>query len=106
MLIHFISFIASSSHVYWALLCARDRAVKKMDQSYFHRPQSPAGRQAINRGPNQKDYYVLYYGCSLVVQLVKNLPVMQEIQVQFLGWKDPLEKEMATHSSMLAWKIP
>ena len=36
----------------------------------------------------------------------KNLPAMQETQVQSLLWEDPLEKEMATHSSMLAWKIP
>ena len=42
---------------------------------------------------------------SLVVQSVKNLPVVQETQVQSLGWEDPLEKEMATHSSTLAWKI-
>ena len=42
---------------------------------------------------------------SLVAQLVKNLPAMQEIPVQFLGREDPLEKEMATHSSILAWKI-
>ena len=40
-----------------------------------------------------------------VAQLVKNLPAMQETQVQSLGQKDPLEKEMATHSSILAWKI-
>ena len=38
--------------------------------------------------------------------MVKILPAMQETQVQSLGWKDPLEKEMATHSSILAWKIP
>ena len=38
--------------------------------------------------------------------MVKHLPAMQETQVQFLGWEDPLEKEMATHSSILAWKIP
>ena len=38
--------------------------------------------------------------------MVKNLPAMQEIQVQSLGWEDPLEKEMATHSSTLLWKIP
>ena len=38
--------------------------------------------------------------------MVKNLPVMQEMQVQSLGWGDPLEKEMATHSSILAWRIP
>ena len=43
---------------------------------------------------------------SLVAQSVKNLPAMQETQVRFLGREDPLEKEMATHSSVLAWKIP
>ena len=42
---------------------------------------------------------------GFVVQLVKNLPAVQEMQVQSLGWEDPLEKEMATHSSILAWKI-
>ena len=41
-----------------------------------------------------------------MAQTVKNLPEMQEIQVQSLGQGDPLEKEMATHSSILAWKIP
>ena len=45
-------------------------------------------------------------GASLGAQTVKNLPVMQEIQVQFLGQEDLLEKGMATHSSILAWKIP
>ena len=43
---------------------------------------------------------------SLVAQTVKCLPSMQETGVQSLGWEDPLEKEMATHSSSLAWKIP
>ena len=38
--------------------------------------------------------------------MVKNLPAMQEIQVLSLGWEDPLEKGMATHSSILAWRIP
>ena len=38
--------------------------------------------------------------------MIKNLPVMQEMGVQFLGWENPLEKEMATHSSILAWEIP
>ena len=42
----------------------------------------------------------------MVAQLAKNPPAMQETQVQFLGQEDPLEKEMATHSSILAWKIP
>ena len=43
---------------------------------------------------------------SLVDQLVKNLLAMQETQVQLLGWEDLLEKGMATHSSILAWRIP
>ena len=46
------------------------------------------------------------FGASLIAQSVKNLPAMQETQIQFLGWEDPLEKEMATHSSILAWRIP
>ena len=43
---------------------------------------------------------------SLVAQVVKNLPAMQETQVQSLGQEDPLEKGMVTHSSILAWRIP
>ena len=43
---------------------------------------------------------------SLIAQSIKNLPAMPETQVSSLGWEDPLEKEMATHSSILAWKIP
>ena len=43
---------------------------------------------------------------SLVAQMVKNLPAMQETQVQSLGQEDPLEKGMATHFSILAWRIP
>ena len=45
-------------------------------------------------------------GTSLVAQMVKRLPAMWEIWIQSLGQEDPLEKEMATHSSTLAWKIP
>ena len=41
-----------------------------------------------------------------MAQMVKNLPAMQETRVRFLEWEDPLEKEMATHSSILAWKTP
>ena len=43
---------------------------------------------------------------SLIAQLVKNLPAMQETWVRFLGGEDPLEKEMASHSRLLAWRIP
>ena len=47
-----------------------------------------------------------HFRASLVVQMVKNLPTMQETQVQSLGQEDPLEKEMANHSSIPAWRIP
>ena len=43
---------------------------------------------------------------SLVAQMVKSLPSMWETRVRSLGWEDPLEKEMATHSSILVWEIP
>ena len=43
---------------------------------------------------------------SLVAQMVKNLLAVRETQVQSLGWEDPIEKGMATHSSILVWRIP
>jgi len=49
---------------------------------------------------------LLIFKPSLVAQLVKNLLEMQGMQVQYLGGKDPFKKEMATHSSILAWEIP
>ena len=49
---------------------------------------------------------VVYPWASLVVQQSRICMPMQEMQVQFLGLEDPLEKEMATHSSILSWKIP
>ena len=54
----------------------------------------------------QIDTSVSILRASLVAQSVKNLPAMQETWIPFLGWEDPLEKEMATHSSILAWRIP
>ena len=51
-------------------------------------------------------YPLQYSWASLVAQLVKNPPVMQETWVKSLDWKDPLEKGKATHSSILAWRIP
>ena len=50
--------------------------------------------------------FVKGFGASLVAQMVKRLPAMQETWVRFLGREDPLEKEMAIYSSTLAWKIP
>ena len=57
-------------------------------------------------------HYILLCGsttdwaASLVAQRLKCLPAMRETQVRSLGWEDPLEKEMATYSSILAWRIP
>ena len=52
-------------------------------------------------------YYFIRYSCaSLVAQMVKSLPVIQETWVRSLGQEDPVEEEMAIHSSILAWKIP
>ena len=51
-------------------------------------------------------YPVQYSWASLVAQMVKNPPAMQETWGQSLGWEDSLEKETATHSSILAWRIP
>ena len=51
---------------------------------------------------NENEDYIGFPGGSVV----KNLPTIQETQVQSLGWEDPLEEEMATHSSILAWKNP
>ena len=48
----------------------------------------------------------VFQRASVVAQMVKNRPAMWETWVQSLGWEDALEKEMATHSSILAWRIP
>ena len=51
-------------------------------------------------------YPLQYFGASLVAQMGKNLSAMQETWIRPLGWEDPLEEGMATHSSILAWRIP
>ena len=54
----------------------------------------------------ENSFTILLKRASLVAQMVKNLPAMLETWVRSLGWEDPLEKGMATHSSILAWRIP
>ena len=61
------------------------------------------GREDLEKGIN---YPLQYFWASIVAQLVKNLPPMQETWVQSLGWEDTLEKGTATPSSILAWRIP
>ena len=62
--------------------------------------------QAALLNPDVSNSVIKVIFTSLVAQLVMNLPAIQETQVPSLGWKDPLEKEMATYSSILAWRIP
>ena len=67
----------------------------------------PAARHSkANKQPRLVERKVCFISGASVAQSVKNLPAMQETQVRFLGWEDPLEKEMATHSNILAWPIP
>ena len=64
--------------------------------------------QSINFSISPSNEYsgLISFKIDLIAQLVKNLPAIQEILVRFLGQEDPLEKGTATHSSILAWKIP
>ena len=53
----------------------------------------------------QQNYFASVHGASLVAQMVKNPPAMEDTWVRFLDWEDPLEEGMETHSSVLAWRI-
>ena len=73
-------------------------------------PWSPAlAGGFFTTGPPGKppfDFNSYSSGASHIAQSIKHLPATRETWVQFLGWEDPLEKEMAIHSSILAWRIP
>ena len=61
----------------------------------------------LGLSPGEGIGYPLQYSCpSLVAQMVKNPPTVRETWVQSLGWEDPLEEGVATHSSILSWRIP
>ena len=67
----------------------------------------PGSIPGFGRSTGEGISYPLQFSwASLVTQLVKNLPAMQETWIQSLGLEDPLEKGMATHSSFVAWRIP
>ena len=81
-----------------------DSSVGKESACSARDPGSIPGSQ---RSAGERIGYPLQYSWgSLAARLVKNLPAMREIWVQSLGWEDPLEKGKATHSSILAWRIP
>ena len=74
---------------------------------YCHRDPEPyAGPLPVTSNDSASERAEPSSGASLMALLVKNLPTMQETLVRFLGREDPLEEEMATHSSTLAWRIP
>ena len=85
-----------------------DSSRKKREKNKINKIRSEKRKVTTDNAEIQRiirDYYE-QLRISLVAQMVKHLPTMGETQVQSLGWGDPLEKEMATHSSTLAWKIP
>ena len=87
------------NHVYFP-----DRSVGKESA---RNAGTPGGILGQGRSPGEGKGYALQYSwASLVAQLVKNLPAMQETWVWSLGWEDSLEKGKATHSSIPAWRIP
>ena len=93
--------------------------ITKIQHSQISIVTSPVGKESTcnagdpdlipgsGRSPGEGIGYPLQYSCaSLVAQLIKNLPAMRETWVRSPGWEDVLEKGRATHSSILAWKIP
>ena len=87
--------------------------------AYLGFPDSPVGKESTcnagnpsfipgsGRSPVEGMGFPLQYSwASLVAQMIKNLPAMRETRVQSLGWEDFLEEGMATHSNILAWRIP
>ena len=72
----------------------------------FVTPWTLAYQASPSMGFSRQEYWSRLPFPSLVAQTVKRLPAKWETRVRFLGWEDPLEKEMAIHSSTLAWKIP
>ena len=70
-------------------------------------PGDPGSIPGLGRSAGEGIGYPLQYTwASIVAQLVKNPPEIQETLVQLLGWQDPLEKGKATHSNILSWRIP
>ena len=90
--------------IYLDLLLSVNSSVGKESTYNAGDPESIPG---LGRSTGEGIGYPLQYSqASFVAQLVKNLPAVWETWVQSLGWEDPLEKGKATHSSILAWRIP
>ena len=89
----------------WVALSYSRGSSPPSDWTHIHMYPSSAGTFFTTVPPGNPNY-LLSHETSLVAQTVKHLPTMWETWVQTRGWEDLLEKEMVTHSSILAWKIP
>ena len=87
----------------------KDTSCKHQQKNLLETKRNITNEKGINspgRYNDSKYVCTKHQRASLVAQMVKNPPVMRETWAQSLGWEDPLEKDMATHSSILAWRIP
>ena len=91
MYLHVVCFFPSSS-------VGKESACNAGDPSLIPESEGFAGKGI--------GYPLQYSWASLMAQLVKNLPAMRKTWVQFLGWEDPLEGDMASHTSIISWRIP
>jgi len=112
----FIGFPGKNTRMYCHFLLQEISLTQRLNPCF---PGSSAGKESVCSAGNPRwipgsgrspaeglGYPLQYTWASLVAQLVKNVPAMQETLVGFLGWEDPMEKGTATHSSILAWRIP
>ena len=106
-----LTILSNSSDVLWNPNWTEINGVSFPDNSFVKESTCNAGDPGSIPGLGRSagggiGYPFLYSWASLVVQLVKNLSAMRETWVLSLGWEDPLEKGKATHSNILAWRIP
>ena len=107
-------WLPDSSFINWD--CTLLSFLNLSSHKHGEKTSKPAYREHLQPGRRDDKYvdkmlnlfwkFFMANRASLVTQLVKNLPAVQETRVWSLSWEDPLEKEMATHFSILAWRIP
>ena len=102
-----IILISPATRVYYFTCGYRASLIAQLVKNPPAMRVHPSSTPGLGRSAGERIGYPLQYSwASLVAQLVKNPPAVRETWVQSLGWKDALEKGKATHSSMLAWRIP